>query len=124
MIHADFFSSNVDCLKIVKGTLHYIITKEFCYYGSHESVRKIGSQKHDVSGKHRKSSQATPSDPVGFVDFDSPWLCSSVFWMEEQCDVVWKNTDAHRSHGRILLLGEGQADQMSSMRKKPWISAS
>ena len=45
------------------------------------------------------------------------------FWMGEQCHVVWKNTDAHRPHGRILLLGEGQTDQMPPMRKKSEISA-
>ena len=49
MNHADFFSSNVDCLKIVKGTLHYRITIEFFHYGSHKSVRKKkGVQTHDV----------------------------------------------------------------------------
>ena len=31
---------------------------------------------------------------------------------------------AHWPNGRILLLGEGQTDQMPPMRKKPWISAS
>lgn len=64
------------------------------------------------------------ANPVGFVDFDSLRLCSSVLWMEEQFHIVWKNTDAHRPYGRILLLGEGQADQMSPMREMPWISAS
>ena len=35
-----------------------------------------------------------------------------------------KARQAHRLHGRILLLGEGQTDQMPPMREKPWISAS
>ena len=71
MNHADFFSSNVDCLKIVKGTLHYRITIEFFHYGSHKSVwKKKGVQTHDVSGKHHETSQKAASDPVDFVDFN------------------------------------------------------
>ena len=83
-----------------------------------------GSQTHDISGNHNPSSQTTTANPDGFADFASCGFCSSVFWMGEQCHVVWKNTDAHRPNGRILLLGEGQADKMPPMRKKPWISAS